>query len=60
MKMSKYLNLPYKEPMDSMLSTRTSHMDLLTKMGNDCIGIAATAPANLPTKIIKEENKNKN
>ena len=43
-----------------MLSTRTSHMDLLTKMGNDCIGIAATAPANLPTRIIKEENKNKN
>jgi len=57
MKMSKHMNLPYEEPLDSMLSTRISHMDLLTKMGNDCVGIAATAPKNFPTRIIDEEKK---
>ncbi len=56
-KMSKHLNLPYEEPLDSMLSTRISHMDLLTAMGNDCVGIAATAPKNFPTRVIDEEKK---
>jgi uroporphyrinogen decarboxylase len=49
-KLSKYLNLPYEQPLDSMLSTRISHMDLLTYMGNDCIGIAACAPDDFPTR----------
>ncbi len=56
-KMSKHMDLPYEEPLDSMLSTRISHMDLLTKMGNDCVGVAATAPTNFPTRIIDEEKK---
>lgn len=56
-KMSKHLNVPYEAPLDSMLSTRISHMDLLTKMGNDCVGVAATSPTNFPTRIIDEEKK---
>lgn len=52
-KMSKILGLPYKEPLDSMLSTRASHMDLLVKLGNDAVGIAACAPDNFPTKTIE-------
>ncbi len=31
-------------------------MDLLTHLGNDCVGIAACAPHNAPT-IITEDNK---
>lgn len=48
--LSDHLNLPYEEPLDSMLSTRISHMDLLTHLGNDCVGIAGCAPNNFPTK----------
>lgn len=48
-KLSFHLGQPYEEPLDSMLSTRASHMDLLTKMGVDAVGIAACAPANKPT-----------
>ncbi len=48
-KMSKILGIPYEEPIDSLLSTRISHMDLLTELGNDAVGIAAQAPKNLPT-----------
>lgn len=51
-KMSKYLGEPYEEPLDSLLSTRISHMDLLTKLGNDCVGIAACSPKDFPTKEI--------
>ena len=59
-KMSKQLKVPYEEPLDSMLSTRASHMDLLVKLGNDAVGIAACAPHNFPTKtqdngLIKNE-----
>lgn len=57
MKMSTHMGVPYEKPLDSMLSTRISHMDLLTKMGNDCVGIAATSPTNFPTTIIDEEKK---
>jgi len=53
-KLSTAYNLPFEEPLDSMLSTRISHMDLLTHMGNDCVGIAGCAPKNFPTKRIKE------
>ena len=48
-KLSINQNLPYEEPIDSMLSTRISHMDLLTHLGNDCVGIAGSAPTNFPT-----------
>lgn len=48
-KMSTHLRLPYEEPMDSLLSTRISHMDLLTRLGNDAVGIAACAPTDNPT-----------
>ena len=52
-KLSEFYKLPYEEPLDSMLSTRISHMDLLTGMGNDCVGIAGCAPKNFPTKEIE-------
>ena len=48
-KLSEAQHLPYEEPLDSLLSTRISHMDLLTHLGNDCVGIAACAPDNSPT-----------
>jgi len=49
-KMSAALNMPYEEPLDSLLSTRISHMDLLTALGNDAVGIAACAPEDHPTR----------
>ena len=48
-KMSKHLGLPYEEPLDSMLSTRISHTDLLMHLGNDAVGTASIAPHNAPT-----------
>ena len=51
-KMSKHFNLPYEEPLDSMLSTRGSHMDLLTELGNDAAGIVTCSPGNYPTKTL--------
>jgi uroporphyrinogen decarboxylase len=51
-KLSYHLNLKYEEPLDSLLSTRISHMDLLTHLGNDCVGIAGCAPKNFPTKSL--------
>ncbi len=54
-KLSTAYNLPYEEPLDSMLSTRISHMDLLTYMGNDCVGIAGCSPKNFPTREIKDK-----
>ena len=47
--LSTALNLVYEEPLDSLLSTRISHMALLTTIGNDAVAIAACAPANKPT-----------
>lgn len=52
-KMSAHLKIPYEEPLDSMLSTRTSHNDLLVKLGNDAVGIATCAPTNFPTKTLE-------
>lgn len=52
-KLSNHFGLPYEEPLDSLLSTRISHMDLLTKLGNDCVGIAACAPKSFPTREIE-------
>ena len=51
-KLSDHLGLPYEEPLDSMLSTRASHMDLLVKMGVDAVGIATCAPSNNPTQTL--------
>ena len=51
-KLSKHLNVPYEEPLDSMLSTRASHMDLLVGMGVDAVGIATCAPTNYPTETL--------
>ena len=53
-KLSIHQNLPYEEPLDSMLSTRISHMDLLTHLGNDCVGIAGCAPNSFPTKELND------
>ncbi|MEN8139465.1 MAG: uroporphyrinogen decarboxylase family protein [Bacteroidota bacterium] len=53
-KMSKHLGVPYEEPLDSMLSTRISHTDLLLKLGNDAVGTASIAPLSAPT--VKDEN----
>ncbi len=47
--LSEHLDLPYEPPVDSLLSTRISHMELLTRLGNDCVGIAACPPDNNPT-----------
>ncbi len=56
-KLSDHIDVPFEEPYDSLLSTRMSHMGLLTKLGNDCVGIAATSPPGDPTKLIDAENK---
>lgn len=48
-KLSKHLGFEYEEPLDSLLSTRISHMKLLSELGNDCVGIAACAPTDSPT-----------
>ncbi len=45
----KKLNEHYEEPLDSMLSTRASHMDLMVKLGADAVGITVCAPSNNPT-----------
>ena len=48
--MSEALGLPFDEPIDSLLSTRISHANLLTALGNDAIAIAACAPNDFPTR----------
>jgi len=48
-KMEKAINAPHEPPEDSLLSTRISHPGLLTKLGNDCVGIAACAPKGAET-----------
>ncbi len=41
-------------PLDSLLSTRISHTEILLKLGNDCVGIAACAPKSFPTKQLED------
>ncbi len=53
-KLSFHLGISYEEPLDSLLSTRISHMELLLHLGNDAVGVAACAPDDHPT--IKLEN----
>jgi len=48
-KLSGHLGLPYEEPLDSLLSTRASHMNLLLHLGNDAVGTAAIAPKDATT-----------
>ncbi len=38
-KMAQAVNLPYEKPIDSLLSTRISHRELLMHLGNDCVGM---------------------
>ncbi len=59
-KISRHFGLDFEEPLDSMLSTRASHMDLLVELGVDAAGIATCAPINnptvkLPNGLIKNE-----
>jgi uroporphyrinogen decarboxylase len=59
-KLSAHTGLPYEEPLDSMLSTRASHMDLMAALGADAVGITVCAPDNNPTQdlgdsLIKNE-----
>ncbi|MCK5824500.1 MAG: hypothetical protein KAG96_03745 [Ichthyobacteriaceae bacterium] len=48
-RISKHLDMPYEKPLDSMLSTRISHTNLLLKLGNDAVGTASIAPTDNPT-----------
>ena len=48
-KLCNTLDEPYEEPLDSMLSTRASHMDLMAKLGADAVGITVCSPSNKPT-----------
>lgn len=43
-KLSAAFDIPYESPIDSLLSTRISHTELLTKLGNDLVCIAAAYP----------------
>lgn len=52
-KLSEHFHLRYEEPLDSMLSTRGSHMDLLAELGNDAVGIVTCAPVSFPTKTLE-------
>jgi len=48
--LSKHLGLPYEPPIDSLFSARISHMELLTTLGNDFVGIAACPPDDHPNQ----------
>ena len=48
-KLAAHIGFPFEEPLDSMLSTRASHMDLLAELGVDAVGITVCAPENKPT-----------
>lgn len=52
--LSQYMGMPYEPPIDSFLSTRISHMDLLLALGNDCVGVAACTPKNFETKVLDD------
>src|SRR5690554_865170 len=52
-KLSYFMQLPYEEPLDSMLATRASHMNLMVSMGTDAVGVTMCAPTNNPTVTMK-------
>lgn len=49
-KLSRMLDMPYEIPMDSLLSTRISHTQLLTRLGNDLLCVAAVYPKGNETR----------
>jgi uroporphyrinogen decarboxylase len=51
-KLSAHFEIPYEEPLDSLLSTRISHTELLLRLGNDAVGVAACAPDDHPTETV--------
>lgn len=53
-KLASELNLPKEAPFDSFLSPRMSHNELLTGLGNDCVGIAACYPKNFPSRLERD------
>ncbi len=53
-KLARHIGMAYEPPLDSLLSTRISHTELLTKLGNDCVGIAACSPDDSPTQILED------
>jgi uroporphyrinogen decarboxylase len=50
-KLSDFLGLRYEDPLDSLLASRISHMELLLHLGNDMVGVAACSPDSHPTEI---------
>jgi len=52
--LSEAFGVPYEPPVDALLSTRMSHMNLLAHMGVDIIGIAATYPASFPSTVLPD------
>ncbi len=52
--LSNYMDLPFEEPIDSLLSTRISHTGLLTALGNDLVGVAACYPCSYPTRVLDD------
>jgi uroporphyrinogen decarboxylase len=48
-KMSKAMDQPFEEPLDSLLSIRILHNELLLKLVNDAVGIAVCAASDNPT-----------
>jgi len=52
--LSEHLGMSYEPPIDSMLSTRISHTELLLALGNDCVGVAACSPKDSPTKTLED------
>ncbi|RPH98334.1 MAG: hypothetical protein EHM72_12875, partial [Calditrichaeota bacterium] len=44
-KVSAFTGFSYDPPIDSLLSTRISHTNLLLALGNDAVGIAACTPS---------------
>lgn len=53
-KLGEHLKTDPGEPIDSMLSTRISHTDMLVQMGNDCVGIAAAAANGASTTVMDD------
>ena len=53
-KLADATGIRYEKPIDSLLSSRISHMEMLAKLGNDCVGIAAVAPKDHPTITRKD------
>jgi len=53
-KLSESMGIEYEPPVDSMHSARISHPKLLTRLGNDCVGLSHCSPKDAPT--IKNKN----